>query len=83
MVGYADMQTHRQQGDFISSHLFFQNKKTWLKMDQRNMMECYCLDPSDSGQGPVEGSCEHGNETSGSINLWTILQQLSDWYHFR
>jgi hypothetical protein len=25
------------------------------------------LDSSDSGQGPVAGSCEHGNEPSGSI----------------
>jgi hypothetical protein len=23
---------------------------------------------------PVEGSCEHGNETSGSIKFWEILE---------
>jgi hypothetical protein len=27
----------------------------------------------------VEGSCEHGNETSGSIKCWEILERLSDW----
>jgi hypothetical protein len=27
-----------------------------------------------SGQGPVEGSCEHGNEPSGSIKCWEILE---------
>jgi hypothetical protein len=27
-----------------------------------------------------EGSCEHGNEPSGSIKLWEILEQLSDWW---
>jgi hypothetical protein len=26
-----------------------------------------------SGQGSVEGSCEHGNELSGSIEFWEIL----------
>jgi hypothetical protein len=26
--------------------------------------------------GPVEGSCKHGNETSGSIKLWEILECL-------
>jgi hypothetical protein len=30
----------------------------WDGMDRIN---------SGSGQGPVEGSCEHGNESSGSI----------------
>jgi hypothetical protein len=34
----------------------------------------YGLDSSDSGQGPVEGSCEHGNEPSGSIKCWEIFQ---------
>jgi hypothetical protein len=24
-------------------------------------------------RGPVEGSCEHGNEPSGSIKSWEIL----------
>jgi hypothetical protein len=25
-------------------------------------------------QGPVEGPCEHGNEPSGSIKCWEILE---------
>jgi hypothetical protein len=31
------------------------------------------LDLSGSGYGPVERSCEHGNEPSGSIKYWEIL----------
>jgi hypothetical protein len=31
------------------------------------------LDRSGSGYGPVEGSCEGGNELSGSIKYWEIL----------
>jgi hypothetical protein len=27
----------------------------------------------------VEGSCEHGNEPSGSTKCWKILEQLRDW----
>jgi hypothetical protein len=29
---------------------------------------------SGSGQGPVEGSCEHGYEPSGSIKCWEVLE---------
>jgi hypothetical protein len=27
----------------------------------------------------VEGSCEHGNEPSGSIKCWEILEWLHNW----
>jgi hypothetical protein len=27
----------------------------------------------------VEGSCEHGNEPSGSIKCWVILEWLHNW----
>jgi hypothetical protein len=27
----------------------------------------------------VEGSCEHGNETSGSIKYWEVLDWLRNW----
>jgi hypothetical protein len=27
----------------------------------------------------VEGSCEYGNELSGSIKFWEILEWLGDW----
>jgi hypothetical protein len=32
-----------------------------------------------SGLGPVEGSCEHGNEPSGSIKCWEVLESLDNW----
>jgi hypothetical protein len=27
----------------------------------------------------VEGSCEHGNEPSGSVKRWEVLQYLYNW----
>jgi hypothetical protein len=36
------------------------------------------LDSCDSGQGPIEGCCEHGNELSGSLNGGDFVDQLSD-----
>jgi hypothetical protein len=35
-------------------------------------------DSSGSGQGPMEGSCEHGNEISDSIKGREFLDYLSD-----
>jgi hypothetical protein len=32
------------------------------------------MDWIDLAQRPVEGSCEHGNEPSGSIKCWVILE---------
>jgi hypothetical protein len=32
------------------------------------------------GWRPMEGSCEHGNEPSGFIKYWEILEQFSDWW---
>jgi hypothetical protein len=29
--------------------------------------------------GTVEGSCEHGNEPSGSIKYWEVLEWLHSW----
>jgi hypothetical protein len=29
-----------------------------------------------SGEGPEEGSCEHGNEPSSFIKCWEVLQEL-------
>jgi hypothetical protein len=43
-------------------------------MDFRDMMGWYRLDWYGSGQGPVEGPCEHGNEPSGSIKYWEAAQ---------
>jgi hypothetical protein len=42
-------------------------------------MRWYGLDSSGLRQEPVEGSCEQGNETSGYIKFWKILENLSDW----
>jgi hypothetical protein len=42
-----------------------------IKMDfKRGRMGWYGLDRPGSGQGLVVGSCEHGNEPSGSIKCW-------------
>jgi hypothetical protein len=46
-----------------------------FKMDlKRNRTGWYRLDSSDSGKGPVTGSCEHCNELSGSTECWAILE---------
>jgi hypothetical protein len=44
-------------------------------------MGWYGLDRSDLGS--VEGSCEHGNEPSGSINCWEVLEYLHNWRLFK
>jgi hypothetical protein len=53
-------------------------RRRWVdnvKMNvKRERMGWYGLDRSGPGQGPVEGSCEHGNETSGSIKCWEVLE---------
>jgi hypothetical protein len=49
-----------------------------IKIDLREIV----LDGMDwpgSGQGPVEGSCEHGNEPLGSIKCWQVLEWLHNW----
>jgi hypothetical protein len=44
-----------------------------IKMDlKRGRMGWYGLDRTGSGYGPVEGSCEHGDEPSGSLKLLGI-----------
>jgi hypothetical protein len=54
-----------------------------IKMDLlRVRMGWYVLDRSGSGKGPVEGSCEHGNEPSGSINFGKFLRSFSRWAQF-
>jgi hypothetical protein len=39
----------------------------------------YGLGSSGSGQGPVMGSCEHGNEPTGSIKAREFLDHHSDY----
>jgi hypothetical protein len=51
-------------------------RRRWVdnvKMDLERM-GWYGLERSGSGQGKVECSCEHGNEPSGSIKCWEILE---------
>jgi hypothetical protein len=31
-------------------------------------------------RGPLEGSCEHGDEPSGSIKCWEVLEWLHNWW---
>jgi hypothetical protein len=42
-------------------------------------MGWYGLDPFGSGEGPVEGSCEHGIEPSGSIKCSEFIELLHNW----
>jgi hypothetical protein len=52
------------------------------KMDlTRDGMGWYELDLSGSGPEPVKGSCEHGNEPSGSINWFNscTIGDFSRW----
>jgi hypothetical protein len=44
-----------------------------IKMDLRDIEFCG-RDSINLSQEPVEGSCEHGNETSGSIKCWDVLE---------
>jgi hypothetical protein len=37
------------------------------------------LDRSGSGEGPVEDSCEHGDEPSGSLKCWEVPEWLQNW----
>jgi hypothetical protein len=41
-----------------------------------NLREIGCggMDWIDLAQGPVRGSCEHGNEPSVSIKFWEVLE---------
>jgi hypothetical protein len=47
------------------------NIKMNLKKDR---MGWYGLDSSGSGLGTVEGCCKRGNEPSGSIKCWEVLE---------
>jgi hypothetical protein len=41
----------------------------FLDMDLEEIGWWYGVDRTGSGQGPVGGSCEHGDEPSGSLKL--------------
>jgi hypothetical protein len=42
-------------------------------------MRWYGLEQPGPGYGQVQGSCDHGNESSGSITCWEVLEELCDW----
>jgi hypothetical protein len=50
-----------------------------IKIDVREIR----WDGSGSGQGPVEGSCEHGDEPSDSLKCWEVLEWLHNWQLLR
>jgi hypothetical protein len=51
-------------------------RRRWMgniKMDLGEIrIGWYGLDRSGLGYGPVEGSCEHGDEPSGSLKCWEV-----------
>jgi hypothetical protein len=49
-----------------------------MNLEEIRMWECE-LDSSGPGQGPVVGSYDHGNESSGFIKSWEFHDQLSDY----
>jgi hypothetical protein len=49
-----------------------------IKMDLREI-GWDVVDWVDQAQGPLEGSCEHGDEPSGSIKCWEVLEWLHNW----
>jgi hypothetical protein len=56
-------------------------RRRWVESIKIDLteIEWYGLDRSGSGYGPVEGSCEHGNEPSGSIKCRKVLEWLYNW----
>jgi hypothetical protein len=50
------------------------HKLKLILKQQCNSVRRYGLDLSGSGQGQVAGSCEHGNEPSGSVRDRSFLE---------
>jgi hypothetical protein len=49
--------------------MWVENIKMDLRETKWDWMGWYGLDRSGSGQGPLESSCEHGDEPSGSLKM--------------
>jgi hypothetical protein len=47
-----------------------------LGRPKRRWVDNIKMDLREIGYGPVEDSCEHGNEPSGSIKRWEVLEGL-------
>jgi hypothetical protein len=45
-----------------------------IKMDVREIVWGHGLDEYDSGECPVTDSCENGNEPSGFMKYWKVLE---------
>jgi hypothetical protein len=58
-------------------------RRRWVKNIKIDLREIGLgwsgLDRSDSGQGPLDGSCERGNEHSGSVKRWEVFEWLHNW----
>jgi hypothetical protein len=51
-----------------------------IKMDNREIGFGSGLVLSDSGLGPIAGSCEHGIEASSSVKFFEFLKWLSNFW---
>jgi hypothetical protein len=60
-------------------HLDVGKKVRVLDGSWRNRTRWYGMESSGSRETAEEGSCEDGNEPSGSIKCWEILERLSSW----
>jgi hypothetical protein len=59
------------------SEVLVVDRKVILEWTFGKMLGAFGLESSGSGQGPVTGCCEHGNESSGSIKGG--ISCLADW----
>jgi hypothetical protein len=51
-----------------------------LRRPRRRWVDNIKMDgTSGSGEGPVEGPFEYGNESLGSLQFWEILEYLHNW----
>jgi hypothetical protein len=62
-------------------------RRRWVKNIKIDLREIGWdgIDWIDLGQdnGPVEGSCEHGDEPSGSLKCWEVPMWLHNWQLLR
>jgi hypothetical protein len=54
-----------------------------LGVDWKRVFRWCGLNSSDSGQGPVAGSCKHGSENLGPIRGGESFDQLSDYQYLK
>jgi hypothetical protein len=51
-------------------------RRRWVHNDKMDLRDIGWndMDWIDLAYGPMEGSCEHGNESSGSTKCWNVLE---------